>query len=189
MGLQNISSKTRLLLHCCCAPCGSHVITLLAQSYDVTVLFYNPNIQPPEEYDKRLAALRQMLALPEYAGIAFVVGEYDPHAFKLLAAPFADEPEGGHRCEVCFDLRLNETARLAADGGYGCFTTTLSISPHKNARLLNAIGKKFEQAYGIEYLCADFKKQDGYKRSVELSKKYGLYRQSYCGCLPFVQER
>ncbi|MCL2402584.1 MAG: epoxyqueuosine reductase QueH [Oscillospiraceae bacterium] len=165
------------------------MIALLSQSYDVTVLFYNPNIQPPEEYDKRLTELRRMLALPEYAGTALIVGEYDPNVFKVATVPFLDEPEGGRRCERCFNLRLSETARLAADEGYSCFTTTLSVSPHKNAKLLNEISGKLAQEYGIEYLRADFKKQDGYKHSIDLSKKYGLYRQSYCGCLPFVQER
>jgi len=165
------------------------VIELLSQSYDVTVLFYNPNIDPPEEYDKRLAELRRMLELPDYAGAEFVTGEYNAEAFNAATELFWDEREGGRRCEVCFDLRLRETARLAAGGGYGYFTTTLSVSPHKNAKLLNEIGGKLEQEYGVEYLCADFKKQDGYKRSIELSKKYGLYRQSYCGCLPFLKER
>jgi predicted adenine nucleotide alpha hydrolase (AANH) superfamily ATPase len=153
------------------------------------VLFYNPNIQPPQEYGKRLAELRRMLELPEYARAELVVGEYGAETFKAMAEPFRDEPERGRRCELCFELRLHETARFAADGGYDCFTTTLSVSPHKNAKRLNEIGGKLEQEYGIEYLRADFKKQDGYKRSIDLSKKYGLYRQSYCGCLPFSQER
>ena len=173
----------RLLLHCCCAPCASSVLEGLMPSFDVTVLFYNPNIQPRTEYDKRREELNRLLRFAQYADVGTAACEYDRDAFETVCGALYDAPEGGLRCVECFKLRLGKTAELAANGGYDRFTTTLSVSPHKNAQLLNELGGAFAQQYGTEYLHADFKKRDGFKRSIELSKQFGLYRQSYCGCL------
>ena len=170
-------------MHCCCAPCASSVLEKLSSDFQITALFYNPNIMPREEYFKRAEEF-QKLPLPEgYPHrIDSVVCEYDPGPFIAAAAPFPDEPEGGARCRACFKLRLEETAKRASEGLFDAFATTLSVSPHKNAADINAAGGFLENEYGVEYLYSDFKKQDGYKRSIELSKRYGLYRQTYCGC-------
>ena len=178
------SVKTpRLLLHCCCAPCASYVLEYLSPSYEITILFYNPNIRPAEEFLKREAELQRLLSLAVYPNrIDMLTCNYDAEAFEAAAAPFWEEPEGGQRCRACFELRLRETAKRAKEGAYDCFTTTLSVSPHKDAMLLNEIGDSLAGEYGVEYLRSNFKKRNGYKRSIELSKQYGLYRQSYCGC-------
>ena len=185
LALIRSSGKTpKLLLHCCCAPCASYVVEYLAPYFVITVLYYNPNIQPRREYDRRAAEFRK---LPVFTGhpnrVDMVKGGYDADVFQAAAAPFRDEPEGGRRCRVCFELRLAETARRAKEGGYDFFATTLSVSPHKDAAVLNEVGRDLEGDSGVRFLCSDFKKHDGYKHSVELSKMYGLYRQSYCGCL------
>lgn len=175
----------RLLLHCCCAPCASHVLERLSPVFNTTVLFYNPNIRPDEEYDKRETELRKLLSQAEYPNsVDMLACAYDAEAFDAVASPFRDEPEGGRRCRECFKLRLGETARRAREGGYGFFATTLSVGPRKDAALINEVGGAFAGVYGVEYLSSDFKKLGGYQRSVELSKRYGLYRQSYCGCCP-----
>jgi len=161
------------------------VLEYLSQSYELTAFFYNPNIRPREEYNKRLAEFQRFLALSK-SPADLIIGEYDADDFESISNPFNDEPEGGRRCEACFDFRLDRTAEHAARDGYDCFTTTLSVSPHKNATLLNEIGNKLTEKHSVEYLCADFKKRDGYKRSITLSKQYGLYRQTYCGCLPLL---
>jgi hypothetical protein len=172
-----------LLLHCCCAPCASHVLEHLSPLFVISALFYNPNIMPREEYEKRAQELEKLLAIKEYRGRADLIAcKYDDTPFKAAAAPFWDEPEGGLRCRVCFGLRLEETAKRAKAGGFDYFSTTLSVSPHKNAAILNEIGSVLEEKHGVKFLQSDFKKRDGYKRSVELSKLYGLYRQDYCGC-------
>jgi len=172
-----------MLLHCCCAPCAAYVLEYLSPSYDISVLFYNPNIHPRMEFDKRAAELNKLLALAQYPNsVAGIECGYDRAEYELAAAPLSDEQEGGIRCGVCFELRLEKTADRAKTGGYDYFATTLSVSPHKNAGLINEIGANLAEKYGVRYLASDFKKRDGYKRSVELSKKYGLYRQSYCGC-------
>ena len=175
--------KPKLLLHCCCAPCAGSVLERLAPLYRVTVLFYNPNILPREEYDRRAAELYKLPTLAVRPGSDdLIIGNYDADIFEAAAAPFADEPEGGRRCRACFELRLAETAKRAREGGFDFFATTLSVSPHKNAAIINEIGSVLAGESGVPLLRADFKKQDGYKRSVELSKQYGLYRQTYCGC-------
>jgi len=172
-----------LLLHCCCAPCAGYVLEYLSPDFEITVLYYNPNIQPREEYDKRAAELERLLTLVSLPNrVDLVFGNYDSDVFEAFSAPLTEEPEGGHRCRMCFEMRLREAAKRAKDGGFDCFTTTLSVSPHKDAAILNEIGGGLEGEYGIRYLHSDFKKRDGYKRSIELSKQYGLYRQSYCGC-------
>lgn len=174
--------RPRLLLHSCCGPCSSAVIERLCQHFQVTVYYYNPNIEPEAEYRHRLSEQERLLTLLP-GGAALLTCEYDHAAFAAFAEKLAEEPEGGRRCLQCFALRLGETARVAATQGYPYFTTTLSVSPHKNAEILNQIGQVAGEKYGVKYLMADFKKKNGYLRSLQLSKEYGLYRQDYCGCL------
>ena len=174
----------RLLLHCCCAPCASYVLEYLSPFFEISILFYNPNIFPEDEYYKRKAELQKLLSQASYPNrVDMLDCAYEPEAFAAVATPFLEEPEGGRRCRECFTLRLGETARRAKEGGYDYFTTTLSVSPHKDAAVLNEIGDKLAKEHGVGYLIADFKKRDGYKRSVNLSNQYGLYRQTYCGCV------
>ena len=173
----------RLLLHCCCAPCASYVLEFLSPLFDITVIFYNPNIRPGEEYQKRKSELHRLLSLVVYPNrVDMIDCGYCTEDFEDAARLFWKEPEGGRRCRACFRLRLEETAKRAKSGEFDYFTTTLSVSPHKDAALLNEIGSELAIEYGVEYLYSNFKKRDGYKRSIELSKQYGLYRQSYCGC-------
>ena len=175
----------RLLLHCCCAPCGGYVLEYLSPFFEITVLFYNPNIHTLEEYNKRAAELQKLTALAEYTNsVDIIISDYDSAEFETIAAPYWDDAEGGRRCRVCFELRLDKTARSAKQGGFDVFATTLSVSPHKNSAMLNEVGSILAEESGVKYLSADFKKQAGYMRSIELSKKYDLYRQRYCGCAP-----
>lgn len=173
----------RLLLHVCCAPCSSYVLEYLSRYFDITALFYNPNISPESEYDYRgqeLMRLTETMPLPH--SISCRIEGYDPTAFLAIAKGLENEPEGGERCTACYRLRLTKTAEIAAAEGYDYFTTTLSISPLKDAVRLNNIGGELAQEYGVPYLYSDFKKRDGYKRSIQLSTEYDLYRQDYCGC-------
>lgn len=173
-----------LLLHSCCAPCSSYVLEYLNRIFDIAVFYYNPNIAPAEEFEHRVAEqLRLAEALPHEGRIEVIRGEYDPRAFYDAVRGHEDDPEGGARCEKCFRLRLAETARLAAERGDDYFTTTLTISPLKDAQLINAIGLELSEDAGVPWLPCDFKKKNGYKRSCELSELYGLYRQDYCGCV------
>lgn len=185
------SGGRRLLLQSCCGPCSSYVIEYLARYFDVTLLYYDPNIRPEAEYGKRLAALKELLSkMPEGASVRLVEPGWRGGEFMAAIRGLENEPEGGARCPVCFRLRLGETARLAREGGYDFFGTTLTVSPHKNAPLLNAIGEALEKQYGVRWLPSDFKKRNGYLRSIQLSKQYGIYRQEYCGCgLPEREER
>ena len=177
--------KPSLLLHCCCAPCAVYVIEHLVSIYDLTALFFNPNIWPREEYDKRATELRRLATLADYSsGFDLVIADYDTAIFEAAASPYFREPEGGKRCRECFEIRLSETARRAIEGSFDFFATTLSVSPHKDANLLNEIGDAIAAESGVAFLSADFKKRDGYKRSIALSKQYNLYRQAYCGCEP-----
>ena len=175
-----------LFLHSCCAPCSSYVLEYLCRYFRITVFYFNPNISLSEEYKKRVEEQKRLIAAynEEEKGypIAVVEGDYEPGRFFQVARGLEDCPEGGERCFRCFDLRLRETAKRAAEAGFDYFTTTLTISPLKNARKLNEIGQALSQEYGIAWLPSDFKKKDGYKRSIELSAQYGLYRQDYCGC-------
>lgn len=174
----------RLLLHSCCAPCSSYVLEYLSRYFAITVLYYNPNIYPPDEYRLRAEEERQLIArMPFVHPVTMKEGTYDPQLFYEAAQGLEGEPEGGKRCEACYELRLREAAREAKAGGYDFFTTTLSISPLKSAGKLNQIGERVAGEYGTVYLPSDFKKRDGYKRSIELSREYGLYRQNYCGCV------
>ncbi len=179
-----------LLLHACCAPCSSYVLEYLSQYFRITLFYYNPNISPEGEYRKRVDEVKRLIAaLPAVHEIHFLEGEYDPAPFYALAKGHEAEPEGGERCFACYGLRLREGARAAKAGGFDYFTTTLSISPYKNARELNEIGANLEKEFGVKYLFSDFKKKNGYKRSIALSGLYGLYRQDYCGCVYSKAER
>ncbi len=173
-----------LFLHSCCAPCSSYVLEYLSEYFKITVYFYNPNIYPAEEYDKRTIELERFISqLKVNNPVSFIEGEYDTNKFFDTAKGFESEKEGGERCFKCYELRLRESAKLAKEKGFDYFTTTLSISPYKNAEKLNEIGHALEEEYGVKYLYSDFKKRNGYKRSIELSQQYGLYRQNYCGCI------
>lgn len=171
--------RPRLLLHSCCGPCSSYVLEYLSDYFDITLFFYNPNIQPAEEYEKRLSAQKQLLERAKYKNpVAFLAGEYEPQRFFEAVKGLENCREGGARCEKCFELRLSKAAEIAKKGGFDYFATTLTVSPHKNAVLINEIGGRYQN-----YLPSDFKKREGYKRSIILSKKYELYRQGYCGCI------
>lgn len=173
-----------LLLHSCCAPCSSYVLEYLNRYFNITLFFYNPNIENKSEYDKRADELKRLVStMPHQNPIEIIDGDYEPQAFTQAIRGLEGEPEGGGRCSKCYRLRLLKTAETAKSNGFDYFTTTLSISPHKNAKLLNEIGNELSEQFGIKYLFSDFKKRNGYKRSCELSQKYGLYRQDYCGCI------
>lgn len=181
---QSKSRVPRLFLHSCCAPCSSYVLEYLSDYFEITVFYYNPNISPEEEYEKRVAEQKHLIQeLPVRHPIHLVVGNYEPERFYALSKGLETVPEGGERCFRCYRLRLEETARMAEEGGYDYFATTLTISPLKNAQKLNEIGEELSGIYKVEHLPSDFKKKNGYKRSVELSTEYGLYRQNYCGCV------
>ena len=178
------SRVPRLLLHSCCAPCSSYVLEYLSDYFEITVFYYNPNISPAEEYEKRAAEQQHLIReLPAKHPIHLVVGAYEPERFYAVSRGLEMVPEGGERCFQCFRLRLEEAAKMAAEGGFDYFATTLTISPLKNAQKLNEIGEELSELYKVEHLPSDFKKKNGYKRSVELSALYGLYRQNYCGCV------
>ena len=182
--------RPRLLLHSCCAPCSSYVLECLNRAFDIDIFYYNPNISPREEFDRRVAELQRLVAqLPHENDMRVIVGDYDNDAFMAMCRGHEDEPEGGARCERCFRMRLGEAAKLAARLGSDYFTTTLTISPLKDAQLLNAIGVELGEQFGVRWLPSDFKKKNGYKRSCELSALYGLYRQDYCGCIFSKRER
>ena len=180
----------RLLLHSCCAPCSSYCISCLTEFFHVTVFYYNPNIYPPEEYSMRVQEQKRFLKeFPTRYPVTFVEGSYDTDRFYAMAKGMEKLPEGGERCFACYRLRLSETAAYAKEHGFDFFTTTLSISPLKNAEKLNEIGAELEQEYGVRYLFSDFKKKDGYKKSTEISKEYHMYRQYYCGCVYSKRDR
>jgi len=184
----------RLLLHSCCAPCSSACLEMLAPYFQVTVLYYNPNITDPVEYSKRLEEERRFInQINDQSGfgvsdipfhpISLIDGGYEPMEFFEIAKGLEKCPEGGERCFKCYELRLREAAVCASNGGYDYFTTTLTISPLKNAPKLNELGEQLSKEYGVAHLPSDFKKKDGYKRSIALSSEYGLYRQNFCGCI------
>lgn len=175
--------KKTLLLHSCCGPCSTAVIEKLEPFFDLTVFYFNPNITESEEYNLRLNEQKRFLTEAYGGKIKIIDGRYKSVEFFELAKGLEKEPEGGKRCEVCFALRLTETAKIAKEGGYEYFCSTLTVSPHKNAELINAEGEKQSETFGVKYLPNDFKKENGYKRSVEISTEYGLYRQHYCGCI------
>ena len=175
-------SRPSLLLHACCAPCSSYTLEYLASIFDITVLFYNPNISPEDEYRFRENELLRLIEQMPLGKIDMISDRYEPQEFYDIAKGREDIPEGGARCYDCYRLRLSRTADIARERGFDYFTTTLSISPYKNAEWLNGIGAEEGERAGVRYLFSDFKKKNGYKRSCELSEIYGLYRQDYCGC-------
>lgn len=178
-----------LLLHSCCAPCSSYVLEYLSSHFLITIFYYNPNIYPDIEYQKRVKEQQEFISkLKPKHQIKFIEGNFDPNEFYSAIKGLETFPEGSERCFACYHLRLAQTAKLANKSGFDFFTTTLSISPYKNAQKLNEIGKDLATQYRVKYLFSDFKKKNGYKRSIELSNEYGLYRQDYCGCVFSMKE-
>ena len=187
MNRENDLALPKLLLHSCCGPCSTSVIERLMNDYEITVFFYNPNITDREEYIRRreaqLKVIESFNSMSECKNkIKYIEGRYEPEVFYKSVSGFEGEPEGGRRCGKCFDLRLEETAQQARINCFDTFTTTLTVSPHKNYEIISGIGKTMAVKYGVGYLDGNFKKKDGFKRSIELSKKFGIYRQDYCGC-------
>ena len=181
--LQRKGKTPKLLLHSCCAPCSSYVLEYLSDYFEITVFYYNPNIFPESEYTKRILEQQMLISdMKVKHPVSFIAGGYDRERFFEMAAGLEHLREGGERCFKCYELRLEEAAKIAKECEFDYFTTTLSISPMKNAEKLNEIGNTVGEKYGVSYLQSDFKKKNGYKRSIELSKEYGLYRQDYCGC-------
>ncbi len=181
--IESTGQKPVLLLQCCCAPCSSAVLERLKEHFCLKLYFYNPNIYPKEEYEKRLAQFDKLLGAEEFSkGIEILPSVYEPEKFEEAVKDLHNEKEGGARCTQCFILRLEETAKKAKEIGADYFCTTLTVSPHKNSQLLNELGLKAQEKYGVKFLLSDFKKKEGYKRSTVLSNELGLYRQNYCGC-------
>ena len=178
--------KKKILLHSCCAPCSTAVIERLKEEFDITIFYYNPNIYPEDEYKKRkneeIKYIKHLNNVEKDINISFLDCDYDCEKFYSAVKGYENEREGGARCAICFNLRLSETAKKAKDLGFDIFGTTLTVSPHKNAELINSIGMGIEKEIGIKFLVSNFKKQNGYKRSIELSKQNNIYRQNYCGC-------
>ena len=181
---QRDGEKPSLLLHSCCAPCSSYVLEYLAPYFQICDFYYNPNISPKREYEDRKEELVRLIAeMGLSTEVTFLEGTYQPEDFFAMAKGLEDLPEGGERCFKCYEMRLRESAKIAKEQGADYFATTLTISPLKNAGKLNEIGEQLAQEYGVKYLPSDFKKKNGYKRSVELSAQHELYRQNYCGCV------
>lgn len=187
--IKNISTKNKLLLHACCAPCSSAVLERISKYFDITILYYNPNITEPEEYEKRLNEIENFVKKLNLKNIKVLRGRYNSKEFFDISVGLEKEKERGKRCYKCYELRLKETAKVAEELNFDYFTTTLSISPYKNSKWLNEIGENLNKEFKPTYLYADFKKKNGYKRSIELSQEYGLYRQDYCGCIYSKKER
>ena len=182
--MSNIQEGSKLLLHACCAPCSSAVLERLSNFFEITILYYNPNITDKEEYEKRIEEIKKLISLVKYKyPITLLEGDYVPEKFFEMAKGLEKEPERGKRCYKCYEMRLEETAKIADKLGFYNFCTTLTLSPHKNANWVNEIGEKLNKEYQANYLYSDFKKKEGYKRSIVLSKEYNLYRQDYCGCI------
>lgn len=182
--LNSLDGKKRLLLHSCCGPCSSYVITYLTKFFDITILYYNPNIFPYDEYLKRKEEqIRLINEIDTENSLDIIDCDYDNDLYEKLIKGLEQEPERGKRCNVCYLMRLDKTAAIAKENGYDFFCTTLSVSPYKNANLINEYGSSLEDKYKVRWLYSDFKKKDGYKQSILLSQKYNLYRQNYCGCV------
>ncbi len=178
-----------LLLHSCCAPCSSHCIEYLSQYFKITVLYYNPNIYPETEYKKRKGEQKRLISqMPTKYPVSFLDCDFEGESFYKAVKGLEKCPEGGERCFVCYRLRLEKTVIMAKSHGFDYFTTTLTISPLKNAQKINEIGNELSEEYGVNFLPSDFKKREGYKRSIELSREYNLYRQNYCGCIFSLNE-
>ena len=176
----SVKEKKRLLLHTCCAPCSPHVIELLREEFEVGAFFYNPNIYPLEEYKLRLEEMRRFLG---EISVKLIVGDYDADQWFGMVKGMEQEKEGGRRCKLCYRMRLGKTAFMAHSNGFQYFATTLTVSPHKNAQIINQIGREIKGNADVAFYAADFKKRDGFKKSCELSDRHGLYRQNYCGCI------
>jgi len=182
--LNQLENKKKLLLHSCCGPCSSYVISYLTKFFDITILYYNPNIFPYEEYLKRKEEqIRLINDINSKNSVDIMDCDYDNNIFNQNIKGLENEPERGSRCKICYYMRMEKTAILAKENNYDFFCTTLSVSPYKNAKWINEIGTALENKYNIKWLYSDFKKKDGYKKSITLSKKYNLYRQDYCGCI------
>lgn len=188
--ISTLKEPKKILLHSCCAPCSSYVITFLSNYFDITILYYNPNIQPKEEYEKRKKEqIRLIKSLNTKHKLDYLDCDYDDDIYNEVIKGYEDCKEGGSRCHICFNLRLEKTAILAKKHNYDYFCSTLTVSPHKNSKIINEIGSTISNKYNIKWLYSDFKKNEGYKQSIELSKKYELYRQDYCGCIYSKIER
>ena len=182
--IKNIRPGTKLLLHACCAPCSSAVLERLGNMFEITILYYNPNITDENEYNKRLNEVKSFIKkFKTKYKISIIDGRYDINDFLNISKGLGNEPERGKRCYKCYNLRLEETAKVAEELNFPYFTTTLSLSPYKNSNWINEIGEDLNNKYNSTYLYSDFKKKNGYIRSIELSKEYKLYRQNYCGCI------
>lgn len=182
--LNNLDSKKKLLLHSCCGPCSSYVISYLTNYFDITILYYNPNIYPYDEYLKRKQEQIKLINEIDCSNNLDIMDcDYDNDLYEKCIIGLENEPERGNRCMVCYNLRMEKTAKMAKEYNYDYFCTTLSVSPYKNAEWINEIGEKLQNKYNVNWLYSDFKKKDGYKQSILLSKKYNLYRQDYCGCI------
>lgn len=182
--LNNLNSKKKLLLHSCCGPCSSYVISYLTNYFDITILYYNPNIYPYDEYLKRKQEQIKLINEIDCSNNLDIMDcDYDNDLYEKCIIGLENEPERGNRCMVCYNLRMEKTAKMAKEYNYDYFCTTLSVSPYKNSEWINKIGEKLQNKYNINWLYSDFKKKDGYKQSILLSKKYNLYRQDYCGCI------
>ena len=181
--INKLDHKPKLLLHSCCGPCSSYVITYLKDYFDITILYYNPNIEPHEEYEKRKNEQIKLINELNIPSLSLIDTEYENNIYREYVKGYEDNPEGGSRCHLCYELRLKKSVELAKINGFEYFGTTLTVSPYKNASILNMLGEKLSKEYNVLWLYSDFKKKDGYKKSIELSKKYELYRQDYCGCL------
>ena len=188
--MNNIKEGTKLLLHACCAPCSSAVLERLSNFFEITIFYYNPNITEEKEYLKRIEELKKYISLVKYKyPISLIHGNYEPQKFFEMAKGLEDEPERGKRCYKCYAMRLEESARIADELGFDYFCTTLTLSPHKNSNWINEIGEDLNNRYNSIYLYSDFKKRNGYKRSIELSREYDLYRQDYCGCVYSLRDK
>ena len=188
--IKNISEGSTLLLHACCAPCSSTVLERLGNFFNISILYYNPNITNKDEYEKRLVEIRKFTSsFDTKYPIEVISGRYEPKEFFDIARGLENEPERGKRCYKCYELRLRETAKIAKEKGFDYFTTTLSLSPYKDAKWINEIGEELEKELEVKFLYSDFKKKNGYKRSIELSNEFNLYRQDYCGCVYSVRDK
>ena len=188
--IKKLNTPKRILLHSCCAPCSSHVITFLSEYFNITILYYNPNISPQEEYEKRKKEQIKLInTLKTKNKLDYLDCDYDNNIYNKLIKGYEKEPEGGNRCGICFKLRLEKTAILAKENNYDYYCSTLTVSPHKNSKLINMIGEELSKQYDIKWLHSDFKKNEGFKKSIELSKKYDLYRQDYCGCIYSIRTK
>ena len=182
--IKKLDKTKNILLHSCCAPCSSYVITFLSNYFNITILYYNPNIYPKEEYYKRKEEqIKLIKTLKTKNKLDFLDCDYDNDIYNEKVKGYETQREGGSRCQICFNLRLEKTAKIAKSKNYDYFCSTLTVSPHKNSKIINEIGEKISQEYNIKWLYSDFKKNEGFKQSIELSKKYELYRQDYCGCI------